>query len=148
MLGFVIGVARLSPNWLLAKIAAAYVEVMRNIPLLLQLFFWYFAVLRPLPGPAESIEALPGVFLSNRGLIVPDPVFDAGAGLFFGALAAAIVSWLCAGPVGAGAAARHGSVVSGLARRGGADCRPAASRMGYRRSALPSGICDARCVRF
>lgn len=92
MLGFVIGVARLSSNWLLAKIAAAYVEVMRNIPLLLQLFFWYFAVLRPLPGPAESIEALPGVFLSNRGLIVPDPVFDAGAGLFFGALAAAIVA--------------------------------------------------------
>ena len=48
--------------------------------------------MRPLPGPAESIEALPGVFLSNRGLILPDPVLDAGAGLFFGALAAAVVT--------------------------------------------------------
>lgn len=92
LLGFVVGVARLSRNWLLAKIAAGYVEVMRNIPLLLQLFFWYFAVLRPLPGPADSLEALPGVFLSNRGLILPDPVLDAGAGLFFGALAVALAA--------------------------------------------------------
>ncbi|WP_339833154.1 amino acid ABC transporter permease [uncultured Parvibaculum sp.] len=92
LLGFVVGVARLSRNWLLAKIAAGYVELMRNIPLLLQLFFWYFAVLRPLPGPADSLEALPGVFLSNRGLILPDPVPDAGAGLFFGALAVALAA--------------------------------------------------------
>jgi general L-amino acid transport system permease protein len=71
MLGFVIGVARLSSNWLIAKLAAVYVETLRNIPLLLQLFFWYFAILRPLPGPRESLNLLPGVFLNNRGIVVP-----------------------------------------------------------------------------
>ena len=92
LLGFLIGVLRLSNNWLIAKLAAAYVEVMRNIPLLLHLFFWYFAVLRPLPGPSESIEPLPGVLLNNRGLILPAPVFDAGAVIFFAAVAAAIMA--------------------------------------------------------
>jgi general L-amino acid transport system permease protein len=71
LLGFVIGVARLSTNWLIAKMAAVYVETLRNIPLLLQLFFWYFAILRPLPGPRDSIELLPDVFLSNRGVSMP-----------------------------------------------------------------------------
>lgn len=70
-LGFVIGIARLSTNWLVAKLAAVYVETLRNIPLLLQLFFWYFAILRPLPGPRESITLLPDVFLSNRGVAMP-----------------------------------------------------------------------------
>jgi general L-amino acid transport system permease protein len=71
ILGFVIGVARLSSNWLVAKLATIYVETLRNIPLLLQLFFWYFAILRPLPGPRESLHLLPGVFLNNRGIVVP-----------------------------------------------------------------------------
>lgn len=70
-LGFVIGVARLSNNWLVAKLAAIYVETLRNIPLLLQLFFWYFAILRPLPGAREAITLLPDVFLSNRGIVMP-----------------------------------------------------------------------------
>ncbi|MGB6086031.1 amino acid ABC transporter permease, partial [Parvibaculum sp.] len=90
MLGFLVGVMRLSRNWLVAKIAAAYVEVMRNIPLLLHLFFWYFAVLRPLPGPAESLNPLPGVFLNNRGLILPDPVSTASATAFLAAIAFAL----------------------------------------------------------
>ncbi|MFN4355363.1 amino acid ABC transporter permease [Parvibaculum sp.] len=92
MLGFFIGVMRLSRNWLVATIAAGYVEVMRNVPLLLHLFFWYFAVLRPLPGPAESIEPLPGVFLNNRGLILPEPIFGSAANLFFIAIAVALVA--------------------------------------------------------
>lgn len=71
ILGFVVGVARLSSNWLVAKLAATYVETLRNVPLLLQLFFWYFAILRPLPGPRESLNLLPGMFLNNRGLVVP-----------------------------------------------------------------------------
>lgn len=70
-LGFVIGIARLSGNWLVARLAAIYVETLRNIPLLLQLFFWYFAILRPLPGPRESLTLLPGVFLNNRGIVMP-----------------------------------------------------------------------------
>lgn len=90
LLGFVVGVLRLSNNWLIAKLAAAYVEVMRNIPLLLHLFFWYFAVLRPLPGPDQSLNPLPGVLLNNRGLILPEPVFDAGLAAFAAAFLAAI----------------------------------------------------------
>ncbi|WP_143710341.1 amino acid ABC transporter permease [Parvibaculum lavamentivorans] len=92
MLGFFIGVMRLSRNWLIAKIAAGYVEIMRNIPLLLHLFFWYFAVLRPLPGPAESISPLPGVFINNRGLILPEPIFGATASAFFIAIAVALAA--------------------------------------------------------
>lgn len=79
-LGFLIGVARLSSNWLIRKWAAAYIELMRNIPLLLQIFFWYFAVLRPLPHPRQSIDLLGVVFLSNRGLYVPKPLWQPGAG--------------------------------------------------------------------
>jgi general L-amino acid transport system permease protein len=72
ILGLTIGIARLSPNWLISRLAAAYVEVLRNIPLLLQLFFWYFAVLRPLPGPRQSLSLGGAVFLNNRGLFLPD----------------------------------------------------------------------------
>jgi len=77
-LGFFVGVARLSHNWVLAKLAMIYVEVIRNLPLLLQLFFWYNAVLKPLPDARNSI-ALPGnIFLNNRGLILPNPQFGPG----------------------------------------------------------------------
>lgn len=74
-LGFIIGVARLSKNWLVQKIATIYVEVIRNTPLLLQLLFWYNAVLKALPEVRDS-AALPfGSYLNNRGLFVPDPTF-------------------------------------------------------------------------
>ena len=78
-LGFAIGVARLSPNWILAKIAMIYVEIMRNTPLLLQLLFWYNAVLKALPAPRQSIALSGLVFLNNRGLYLPRPEFAAGA---------------------------------------------------------------------
>ena len=71
ILGFVIGIARLAPNWLVSRLAAAYVETIRNIPLLLQIFFWYFAVLRPLPLPRQSISIFGVAFLNNRGLYLP-----------------------------------------------------------------------------
>jgi general L-amino acid transport system permease protein len=70
ILGTLIGIARLSKNWLLAKIAAVYVEVIRDLPLLLQLLFWY-AILQGLPGPRQAIHPMEGVFLSNRGLKLP-----------------------------------------------------------------------------
>jgi general L-amino acid transport system permease protein len=73
--GFAIGLARLSGNRLLAALAAAYVEIVRNIPLLLQLLFWYFAVIRPLPAPRQSLSILGVAFLNNRGLNMPWPVF-------------------------------------------------------------------------
>jgi general L-amino acid transport system permease protein len=72
-LGMVLGLARLAPNWLLAKLAAAYVEVVRNVPLLVQLFFWYALISDNLPGPAAALNPLPGVYLSNRGIFFPLP---------------------------------------------------------------------------
>ncbi len=76
-LGFIVGTARLSKNWIVAKIALVYVETLRNIPLLLQLLFWYNAVLKPLPAPRQSVALPGGIFLNNRGLVYPDPQFGA-----------------------------------------------------------------------
>ena len=94
-LGFVIGIARLSSNWLIAKLATFYVETLRNIPLLLQLFFWYFAILRPLPGPNDSITLLPDVFLSNRGIAMP-AIQATPATLFFmiAAIGAIVIAFI------------------------------------------------------
>jgi len=72
-LGLAIGLAKLSPNWLLTRLAAAYVELFRNVPLLVQLFFWYAMISENLPGPREALNPLPGVFLSNRGIFFPLP---------------------------------------------------------------------------
>jgi general L-amino acid transport system permease protein len=71
VLGVLIGVGRLSRNWLVARLASIYVEVMRNVPLLLQLFFWYALITENMPGPRQAHNPLPGVFISNRGLKVP-----------------------------------------------------------------------------
>jgi general L-amino acid transport system permease protein len=71
LLGGSLGLARLSLNWLLAKLAAGYVEVIRNVPLVVQLFFWYSVITEILPAPAEALSPLPGVFLSNRGFAFP-----------------------------------------------------------------------------
>jgi general L-amino acid transport system permease protein len=78
IVGFAVGAARLSKSWLLARLATMYVEVIRNIPLLLQLLFWYNAVLKPLPGPRQSVDLFGAAFLNNRGLFVPEPVARAG----------------------------------------------------------------------
>jgi general L-amino acid transport system permease protein len=86
IIGFTIGIMRLSSNWLIAKIAEAYVEILRNIPLLLQIFFWYFAVLRALPKPKESLELYDSLFLNNRGLFIPDTVFGEGSSIIFNLL--------------------------------------------------------------
>ncbi|SCA57277.1 amino-acid transporter subunit; membrane component of ABC superfamily [Candidatus Terasakiella magnetica] len=91
ILGFVMGVARLSKNWLIAKIATVYVETLRNIPLLLQIFFWYFAVLQPLPSPRQSISAGEAFFLNNRGFYFPEPIAGEGFGAVWVALIIGIV---------------------------------------------------------
>jgi general L-amino acid transport system permease protein len=78
IVGFAVGAARLSKSWLLARLATIYVEIIRNIPLLLQLLFWYNAVLKPLPGPRQSVDILGAAFINNRGLFVPEPVARAG----------------------------------------------------------------------
>ena len=74
--GFMIGIARLSSNWLLSKLAAVYIEIFRNIPLLLQIFFWYFAVLATLPRPRQSLSIGESVFLNLRGVYLPKLVLD------------------------------------------------------------------------
>jgi general L-amino acid transport system permease protein len=84
ILGFIVGISRLSSNWLLSKVAGGYVETIRNLPLLLQLLFWYNAVLKALPDIRESI-VVGGVYLNNRGLFLPEPIFKSG----FGAVAIA-----------------------------------------------------------
>lgn len=91
ILGFIIGVARLSPNWLVSKLATIYIEIFRNIPPLLQIFFWYFAILQPLPGPKQSLSLGDTFFLSNRGLNMPSPSMDTGFWPFMLALLTAIV---------------------------------------------------------
>ena len=78
ILGFIIGIARLSKNWLVAKVAAGYVETIRNLPLLLQLLFWYNAVLKALPEFRESFVIPGGIYLNNRGLFIPQPIFGNG----------------------------------------------------------------------
>ena len=80
VLGFIIGISRLSKNWLLAKAAGGYVEIIRNLPLLLQLLFWYNAVLKALPEMRASIVIPGGAFLNNRGLFLPQPTFGSGFG--------------------------------------------------------------------
>jgi general L-amino acid transport system permease protein len=71
LLGTLIGLARLSRNWLLSRLATGYVETLRNVPLLVQLFFWYTVISDNLPGPRQALSPLPGVFLSNRGIALP-----------------------------------------------------------------------------
>ncbi len=91
LLGFAIGVARLSPNWLLSRFALVYTSVLRNTPLLLLLLFWYNAILKSLPGPRQSISIGDVVFLNNRGLYLPLPVTRDRAIWFVGAIVAALV---------------------------------------------------------
>jgi general L-amino acid transport system permease protein len=78
MIGFLVALGRLSPNWLLSRISGGYVELVRNLPLLFQILFWYLAVLAALPNPRQSISLFGSFFLSNRGFVVPKPIGNAG----------------------------------------------------------------------
>ena len=89
--GLIIGIARLSSNWLIARLAAAYVEIFRNVPLLLQMLFWYFLVLNTLPPLRQSIHLFGFAELNNRGVYLPNPVLQGSAPQFLLAIAAAIV---------------------------------------------------------
>ncbi len=91
ILGVLMGIARLSKNWMVAKFATIYVETLRNLPLLLQIYFWYVAVLGVLPSPKNSVTFLDSFYLHTRGLSMPKPVFDSGSGFVFMAVFAAIV---------------------------------------------------------
>jgi general L-amino acid transport system permease protein len=92
VMGFLLGITRLSGNWLVSRMTAVWIDIIRNIPLLLQIFFWYIAILSPLPGPRQALE-LGGVYLCNRGLILPRPLFLDGIWVAGIALALAFVCY-------------------------------------------------------
>src|SRR5215207_3566884 len=111
VIGFLVALGRLSPNWLLSRIAGGYVELIRNLPLLFQILFWYLAVLAALPNPRQSLDVFatqainsslyyfgvaanltPIAFLSNRGLVIPKPIGEPGFEPFVFALLIAIVA--------------------------------------------------------
>jgi general L-amino acid transport system permease protein len=94
ILGFLVGLGRLSPNWLLSRVAGAYVELIRNLPLLFQILFWYLAVLATLPNPRQSISLFGSFFLSNRGFVIPKPVGHEGLTAFVVAVVVAIAAAL------------------------------------------------------
>ena len=91
LLGFILGIARLSSNWLIRQLATVYIEIFRNIPPLLQIFFWYFAVIGPLPGPRDSLSLGGLIFLNNRGVQMPAPSASEAYAAFMLALLAALV---------------------------------------------------------
>jgi general L-amino acid transport system permease protein len=94
ILGFIVGVGRLSSNWVVKKISTIYVETLRNIPLLLQIFFWYHAVLKPLASPRDAHKLGDELWISltNNGLLMPKPVPESGFGIVFIAFLLGIVA--------------------------------------------------------
>jgi general L-amino acid transport system permease protein len=91
LIGFLMGIAYFSSNWLVKRFAIIYVETFRNIPLLLQVFFWYFAVLASLPGPRQSYALGESIFLNVRGLYFPEPVAEPGALWVFISIAISLI---------------------------------------------------------
>jgi len=90
--GLVIGIARLSNNWLISRLAGCYIEALRNTPLLLQLVFWYGGVVAALPSVKASLNLFNVIFLNKKGLYIPDPVFQPGAGLVLAGFVAAVAA--------------------------------------------------------
>ena len=78
LLGFIIGVARLSNNWLISKIATVYIETFRNIPLLIQIIFWYSLIVGSLPAVRDSFSIFNSFFLNQRGINIPSPIYESG----------------------------------------------------------------------
>jgi len=78
LLGFTIGIARLSNNWLMSKIATVYIETFRNIPLLIQIIFWYSLIVGSLPAVRNSFSLFDSFFLNQRGINIPSPIYESG----------------------------------------------------------------------
>ncbi|KQY14579.1 amino acid ABC transporter permease [Rhizobium sp. Root482] len=92
IIGFLVGIGRLSKNWLIAKLSLVYVEVFRNIPPLLVIFFWYSGVLAVLPHPRDSLHLPMDIYVNNRGLAFPSPVFNANSQYTLYALIVAVIA--------------------------------------------------------
>lgn len=91
VIGFIVGIGRLSHNWLISRLSLAYVEIFRNIPPLLVIFFWYYAVISILPQPRDSLELPGSMFLNNRGLAFPKPLPGDNMSYVLIALAIAVI---------------------------------------------------------
>ena len=98
IIGFVVGIMRLSKNWVVSRIAAVYIEFFRNIPLLLQIFVWYtLVVIQTLPAPKQALNPFGVFFLSNRGFMMPRPIFGEGAWMVLAGFVLAVIGvWLLA----------------------------------------------------
>lgn len=95
IVGTLFGILRLSNNWLVARLATVYVEGLRNVPLLLQLFFWYALITEALPHPRRALSPIEGIYLSNRGFLYPQPVWDTAYAIAWGGVGLAVaLVWL------------------------------------------------------
>ncbi len=95
LLGLIIGVARLSKNWIISHLAATYIEIFRNIPILLQILFWYNVVLAAMPSVRQSYSFLGSIFINQRGLFIPKPIFEDGSWMIVaGFIAALLGGWI------------------------------------------------------
>ena len=92
IIGFIVALGRLSPNWLLSRVSGGYVELVRNLPVLFQMLFWYLAVLGALPNPRQSVAVFDSFFLNNRGLVIPRPIGTSGFEPFVAAVLFAVVA--------------------------------------------------------
>jgi general L-amino acid transport system permease protein len=111
VIGFIVALCRLSPNWLLSRVGEIYVEIIRNLPVLFQILFWYLAVLAALPNPRQSISLLGIAFISNRGLVIPRPIGEGGLEPFLAALAFGIVASLALRVYGRRALFQRGQMI-------------------------------------
>ena len=95
LLGLIIGVARLSKNWIISHLAATYIEVFRNIPILLQILFWYNVVLAAMPSVRQSYSFFDSIFINQRGLFIPKPIFEDGSWIIAAGFVAALAGgWI------------------------------------------------------
>ena len=92
VIGLLVGIGRLSKNFMISKLSMVYVETFRNIPILLQILFWYNVVLASLPGPRQSLSYLDSIFFNNRGLYIPRPILESGFTAVFIAFVIAIAA--------------------------------------------------------
>lgn len=104
VLGLLVGIGRLSNNWMVSKLSMVYVETFRNIPILLQILFWYNVVLAALPSPKQSMSFMDAVFFNNRGLYIPRPILESG---FVAVIIASIIALVSVLYLGQWAKKRH-----------------------------------------
>ena len=147
VLGTLVGIARLSSNWLLSRLAAVYVEVLRDMPLLLQLLFWY-VLMQGLPAARDAWKPIEGVFLSNRGLMLPSVPIEEGNLWVIGAAAVGLVAFYLLRRQLIARQMQDGRVATALALRAGAGDRTAGAAVAGARRILDRQMPELRGFNF